>query len=196
MGRTLTFNRDEIVEKAMHLFWEHGYQGTSVKMLESTLELRPGSIYYSFGNKDRLYSEALGLYAKQLKNELDSAIFHEGTLTEGLKQFLFNVAIPNGNSHPSRACMIVKTLSELADGGGKIAKKADGLLQAMEDYFVEILDSAKSRDEIVLSKDSRDIARRLQVLIIGIRGFAQRDNVHNQLPSMINDAIDGLIATP
>lgn len=193
MGRILTFDRDEALKKAMHLFWEHGYQGSSLKMLESALKLRPGSLYYSFGNKDRLYIEALDLYAKELVSELNSAISHEGSLLKGLECFLSDLVILSRRSRPSRACLIVKTLLELAGRGGDVANKADALLQAMEDYFVVLLDAAKSRGEIMAKADSRVLARRLQVQIIGIRGFAQRENVQEQLPSLISDAIKGLL---
>lgn len=194
MGRIRTFDRDEALKKAMHLFWEHGYQGASLKMLESALKLRPGSLYYSFGNKDQLYIEALDLYAKELISELESAISRTGSLLDGLEHFLCELVILPRRSRPSRACLIVKTLSELADSGGEVANKADTLLQAMEDYFVVLLDAAKSRGEIITEADSRVLARRLQVQIIGIRGFAQRENVQDQLPSIISDAIKGLIA--
>ena len=194
MGRTLSFDRGEALKKAMHLFWEHGYQGASLKMLESTLKLRPGSLYHSFGNKDQLYIEALDLYAHELVSELDSAISREGSLLDGLECFLSDLVILSRRSRPSRACLIVKTLLELADSGGDVANKADTLLQTMEDYFVVLLDAAKSRGESIAQADSRVLARRLQVQIIGIRGFAQRENVQDQLPSLISDAIKGLVA--
>lgn len=193
MGRTLTFNRDEALQKAMHLFWEHGYQGASLKMLEYTLKIRPGSLYYSFGSKDQLYIEALDLYAHELIHELDLAISHHGNLIDGLKCFISDLVIVSRRSRPARACLIVKTLLELSSRGGIITHKADSLLQAMEDHFARLFEAAKSQGEIMAQADSRSLARQLQVRIIGIRGFAQRDNIQDQLPLIINDAIDGLM---
>jgi|AZIK01.1.fsa_nt_gi AcrR family transcriptional regulator len=194
MGRTLTFDRGEVLKKAMSIFWEHGYQGSSLKMLESALKLRPASLYHSFGNKDQLYIEALDLYAKQLVGELDSAISSKDGLLAGLEYFLSELVIPSQGSRPSRACLIVKTLLEMGDQGGVVAGKADALLQAMEDYFVLLLDAAKLRGEFIAETDSKILARQLQVQIIGIRGFAQRKNVEEQLPTLISDAIKGLTA--
>ena len=57
------FNRDEVVENSVKLFWKHGYNGASMQQVVETTGLKPGSIYLAFGNKDGLYKEALKYYS-------------------------------------------------------------------------------------------------------------------------------------
>ncbi|GAB3688478.1 TetR/AcrR family transcriptional regulator [Nocardiopsis oceani] len=46
----------------MELFWEHGYEGTSLSMLTSAMGITPTSLYAAFGSKDALFEEAVELY--------------------------------------------------------------------------------------------------------------------------------------
>jgi AcrR family transcriptional regulator len=51
MARNKQYNEQEVIEKAMSLFWRNGYQNTSVRMLEKEMGINQFSIYASFGNK-------------------------------------------------------------------------------------------------------------------------------------------------
>lgn len=46
----------------MEIFWEHGYEGTSLSMLTSAMSITPTSLYAAFGSKDALFEEAVELY--------------------------------------------------------------------------------------------------------------------------------------
>ena len=63
MSKNAKFDRTEVVEKATNLYWEKGYHGTSMRDLQTTVDLRPGSIYAAFGSKDNLFKEAINHYA-------------------------------------------------------------------------------------------------------------------------------------
>jgi AcrR family transcriptional regulator len=61
-GRPLSFDREAALRQAMLLFWRHGYEGTSLSQLTATMGVTPPSIYTAFGDKKRLFLEAVGLY--------------------------------------------------------------------------------------------------------------------------------------
>ena len=61
-GRPLSFDRDEALHKAMILFWQHGYEATSLNDITTTLGVKPSSIYSAFGDKKRLFLDAICLY--------------------------------------------------------------------------------------------------------------------------------------
>ena len=61
-GRRLSFDRDVALHQAMLLFWRHGYEGTSLNDLTAALGVTPPSIYTAFGDKKRLFLEAVDLY--------------------------------------------------------------------------------------------------------------------------------------
>ena len=62
-GRPLSFDRDAALRKAMLTFWRHGYETTSVAELTAAMGVSAPSLYAAFGDKRRLFLEAMRLYA-------------------------------------------------------------------------------------------------------------------------------------
>ena len=61
-GRPLSFDREAALLAAMRLFWEHGYEATSVAELTRQMGITPPSLYAAFGDKRRLFREAVHRY--------------------------------------------------------------------------------------------------------------------------------------
>jgi AcrR family transcriptional regulator len=62
-GRPLSFDRAIALEQAMLTFWRHGYETTSIADLTTAMGITPPSLYTAFGDKKRLFLEAVQLYA-------------------------------------------------------------------------------------------------------------------------------------
>src|SRR5215469_4001009 len=62
-GRPTGFDTDHALEKAMRLFWERGYEGTSMADLSQAMGVHPSSIYAAFGDKQALFALAAKRYA-------------------------------------------------------------------------------------------------------------------------------------
>ena len=62
LGRPLSFDRAAALIRAMRLFWAHGYEATSVADLTATMGITAPSLYAAYGNKKRLFLEAVALY--------------------------------------------------------------------------------------------------------------------------------------
>jgi TetR/AcrR family transcriptional regulator, copper-responsive repressor len=63
-GRPRSFDRDQALERAMHVFWRQGYEATSVNDLTKAMDINPPSLYAAFGDKEHLYLEALERYQR------------------------------------------------------------------------------------------------------------------------------------
>ncbi len=62
MARPPEFDRDDALIKALHLFWEQGYERTSVRDLTEAMGISAPSLYNAFGSKQDLYNEAVAAY--------------------------------------------------------------------------------------------------------------------------------------
>ena len=64
MGRPRTFDRDQAVDQALHLFWQHGYDATSLAQLKAGLGggISAPSFYAAFGSKEALFDECVQRY--------------------------------------------------------------------------------------------------------------------------------------
>ena len=75
MGRPREFDAEQALDKALDVFWRHGYEGTSISELTQAMGISPPSLYAAFGNKEKLFRSALDRYAevrKQVWSELMS----------------------------------------------------------------------------------------------------------------------------
>jgi AcrR family transcriptional regulator len=79
IGRPLSFDRDAALHQAMLLFWQHGYEATSLSALTTAMGVTPPSIYTAFGDKKQLFLEAVKRYcsgpvtAKSIIDEAENA---------------------------------------------------------------------------------------------------------------------------
>ena len=74
MPRIKTFDENEVLVKAMNLFWKQGYSATSVQDLVSHLGINRASLYDTFGDKEQLFKKSFALYRKSTMEGLLSLI--------------------------------------------------------------------------------------------------------------------------
>lgn len=175
MSRATLHNRQDSLERALQLFWCKGFHATSLKDLERALDMRPGSIYATFGSKGQLFEEALECYARLALVELERTLsIHESPLA-GLAAYLRRLGGLRDQELPSRACMLVKSLLELGEREQAARDKAEALLAGMETRFIERFATAQRAGELDSQLDPTRLGRRLQAEVMGLRSFAQRD---------------------
>ena len=81
-GRPLSFDREAALYQAMLLFWKYGYEATSLSQLTTAMGITPPSLYTAFGDKQRLFLEAIERYTRGPINTAgimrDAATAHGG----------------------------------------------------------------------------------------------------------------------
>ncbi|RUO41091.1 TetR family transcriptional regulator [Pseudidiomarina aestuarii] len=174
MPRPAKFIRTEAIASALQVFWQRGYHATSLKDLETALSMRPGSIYAAFGSKEGLFDEVLSHYAERSLTSLREKLLNRPSAMQGLREYLYSLANLGEREPAERACMLVKTLLELATTEPQLSARADAYLASMENLFCEVFMAAMQQNELEKGADPRFLAQQLQVAIFGLRIFSQR----------------------
>lgn len=108
-GRPRSFDRDRALRRAMEVFWERGYEGTSLGDLTDAMGINRPSLYAAFGCKEALFREAIALY-EAVEGRVASRTLEEAptarTAVEGMLRA--NVAVFADPKKPS-GCMIVNS---------------------------------------------------------------------------------------
>ena len=87
-GRPLSFDRQAALEKAMHVFWERGYEAASIADLTAVMGITPPSLYTAFGDKEHLFLEAIEAYGKGPGGFGARALAEEPTARQAVQRLL------------------------------------------------------------------------------------------------------------
>lgn len=189
MPRKPSFDRDDLINRARDVFWARGWAGTSLKDLENTLKLKPGSFYAAFGSKDALYELALEKYAQDGRMRLEALADEVGALG-ALKSH--PKRIMENDATAAKACMLAKTYLELHTHDHPLADRADSLLQGMEELFEDLFRRAQTEGDLAPEHDPKRLARRYQSDLLGMRVTAERSKT--DAAAIAEEIADGLSA--
>jgi len=106
-GRPLSFDRQAALEKAMHVFWERGYEAASVADLTAAMGVTPPSLYTAFGDKERLFLEAIEAYGKGPGGFGARALAEEPTARQAVQRLLEEGAAELTRDCQPHGCMMV-----------------------------------------------------------------------------------------
>jgi AcrR family transcriptional regulator len=109
-GRPISFDKDAALEAAMLLFWERGFEGTSMADLTRAMGLNPSSIYAAFGDKHALFSLAVQRYMDS-RGKYATKALEEPTLEKVIRALFDNtVAFLTTPGHPPTCMTLAGTM--------------------------------------------------------------------------------------
>jgi AcrR family transcriptional regulator len=105
-GRPREFDRDEALECAMRLFWSRGYEATSISDLTKAMQITPPSLYSAFGDKKRLFLEAVERYEQGPGCFAQKALTEEPTAELAMRRLLFGALKSFTDPRNPRGCLV------------------------------------------------------------------------------------------
>lgn len=108
MGRPRTFDRDAAITQAMHLFWEHGYDATSLSQLKAAIGkgITAPSFYAAFGSKQALFEEVMERYLNTHGRVTDSLFDTSLSPREAIEFTLRRSAKMQFDPNHPRGCLV------------------------------------------------------------------------------------------
>jgi AcrR family transcriptional regulator len=103
-GRPLSFDRDDVLEKAMLAFWHSGYETTSISDLTAAMGVTAPSLYAAFGDKQQLFLEAMRRYAGD-RAVLEQAMREAPTARDAVAGMLRSAALLFTGDTTPRGCL-------------------------------------------------------------------------------------------
>jgi len=105
-GRPRGFDRDQALATAIRLFWSRGYEATSVSDLTEAMDITPPSLYAAFGDKKRLFLEAVERYEKETGCFARRALTSEPTAELAIRRLLLDAAKSFTDPKNPKGCLI------------------------------------------------------------------------------------------
>ena len=182
MAGVKQFNQEEVLDRAMEVFWQKGYEGTSIQDLTKATGLGRGSLYGTFGDKEQLFLAVLDRYAEQFQAAIVEQLNHPEPYQaiEGM----FEVMIERmSNPKYPRGCLNTNTSVGISGKSEMIERKIAERLGGLESAIYQVLRKAQTEELLPREQDLRALAR----FFVGVsQGMAVLNKTFAD-PSVIQD---------
>ena len=159
MGRQKEFDRDEVLQKAMEVFWSRGYEAASIQLLTQHMGINRQSLYDTFGDKHALYLRALERYGEGEGRRIFELLEEPGSVKRSLRQLFGSVVKASLCEGQRRGCFMGNAMSELAGRCKETAARTCSSMAAAEGAFYRALLRGKKEGELKGVRDPRAVAR-------------------------------------
>jgi AcrR family transcriptional regulator len=189
-GRPRTFDPDDALRRALRLFWERGYEGTSLNDLANATGIASASIYACFGNKANLFRQVMALYGATSGEPPRRALREQPTARAAMQAMLEATADQISGADTPHFCMLV-----LAAPTGAVENHAvrEFLAARRRDVLAAIKDrlarGVAERDLIVSSSHLDAIARYYTTVVQGLSVQARDGASRDELDAVITCAM-------
>lgn len=187
MARKKEFDINDVLEKAITLFWEQGYEKTSLQNLVTHMGIHKRSMYDTFGDKHSLYLKALercvDTTEENLREKAKNPISVKGTIRSLLESTLEYEEIDR------KGCLVVNSATELALRDDNAAEQVKRNFDSTQEILFELIKLGQSTGELSNRHDPRMLAIAILNLWLGIRVQTRVVTNLDELYSMIDGAI-------
>jgi len=184
MARSKEFDVNQVLRKAMELFWQQGYEKTSMQELVDYMGIHRRSIYDTFGDKRTLFLSALSHYEELITNETKKRVDSNLLVKQGIRE-VFNMIIYPDLNLP-RGCLAVNAAVELSLIDEEIATKIVGMFTKTEALFYELLKHGQETGEISKSHDPEVLSLFLHNSLVGLRVLVKIEADKKKLESIVD----------
>ncbi len=169
MPRTPEYDRSDVVDQAMAVFWERGYGKTSIGDLVAATGLKPGSLYAAFGSKKGIYIAVLEEYHHCFVVKIRALARSSSPKMPEIRKLLQTIADDAVSGRDRRGCLSVNALLEMSGHDPDIAARLDTHNASIRLAFAELIAAAQERGEISGDRDPMALAAFLVSNIWGMR---------------------------
>jgi TetR/AcrR family transcriptional regulator, transcriptional repressor for nem operon len=192
MPRPKNFNEDEVLGKAMRLFWHKGFEATSIQDLVTHLGINKQSIYDTFGDKKKLYLLALNKYHFGSEMYFNTLYSENGTVREAFRAFF--QAVVEGSFHDAdkKGCFLQNAAVELAPQDEEIKKICLAGMSSFEKRFGDLIRKGQQSGELSKTLEADSLATFFFAIFNGLRVIGKITQDKTQLENIVKNALSVL----
>jgi TetR/AcrR family transcriptional regulator, copper-responsive repressor len=167
-GRPRAFDRDAALNTAMRLFWDRGYDGTSMADLTAALHIAPPSLYAAFGDKRRLFLHSLERYAADHGCFLPHALQQGTTAREAIAAMLHAATLSYTQDDCPKGCMVIAASTGDASALAEVAADLATRRAASHTLILARLDKGVADGDLPPDTATADLADYFAAVIYGL----------------------------
>lgn len=172
-GRPMSFDRQQLLEKVMHMFWERGFEGLSFNEIASETGLTRASLYNCFGSKEALFEEAMALYTSTSPDTRLEKLEEGQSVAQAFFDFFAEASHQLAQDEKSRGCMTINCLNELVAGKTGMANRLLEQFTAKKQRLHALFQQAIRQGELPSSADAQMLASLMLTFLAGLSTFSK-----------------------
>ena len=188
MGRPRSFDLDRALDRALHVFWQKGYEGTSLTDLTKAVGVNRPSLYAAFGDKKALFRKALDRYLNGPAAYTQEAL-KEPTARAVVERLLQGASDLNAAPRNPGGCLMVQGALACGDAGDSIRQELAASRASGEAALRRRFERAKSEGDLPANVSPADLARYIATIIYGIAVQAAGGASRSELQRVVEMAM-------
>ena len=195
MGRLKAFDVNDVLDRAVDCFWQHGYEATSVRDLADRMGIGGASLYNAYGDKRALFVTALARYADRSMRERIARLEKSGRPKEAIRAFLAEIIDRSLEDPDRKGCLLVNSALDVAPHDAEIGRVIAGCFGELRAFFRRNLEAARAAHQVPRQTDLDELAGHLLGVVLGVRVLARTGANRAQLDAVARPALR-LLAMP
>lgn len=191
----MSFDREAGLHKAMLLFWRHGYEATTLNDLTSELGVKPSSIYTVFGDKKRLFLEAVSRYLSGPITS-DSIINEAPTGREAAMGLLMASAHGFTGEDTPAGCLLASSAISCSESAGDIKEELATIRIGIEERLRQKVLSSIASGSMPANANADALAGLTMAVIQGMSTLARDGASREKLLSVVDAAMQAWPENP
>jgi len=192
-GRPRGFEEHEALDRAIRVFWEHGYEGASMSELTEAMGINKPSLYAAFGSKEGLFRRALARY-RDTYVAYAAATLEQPTAYDVTETYLrAAVNALTGSGHPP-GCLSIQGGLSCAQANSGISEFLAEYRAVFEDALAQRLARAAKEGDLAPATDTAALARFVATLGQGLAVHAAAGVSREDLQAAVDIALRAVAA--
>ncbi|SEK30848.1 TetR/AcrR family transcriptional regulator [Paenibacillus sp. OK003] len=168
MVRQREFDTDQALEAAMQIFWDKGFEATSLSDLTTAMGIQRPSLYAAFGDKKELFETALRRYTTLHAAQVRSRLQHTSSVKEAFRALFEHIGAEGDVTDTRHGCFCINTMVELAPHDPKFAVLTREHQMYLAAIFKETIERGQETGELSNDLDASALSKSLVVSMIGL----------------------------
>ncbi|AZN41262.1 TetR/AcrR family transcriptional regulator [Paenibacillus albus] len=183
MARAKEFDEDTVLLKAMELFWEQGYEKTSMSDLVEHMGVHKRSLYDTFGDKHALYMKALQRYDQMIAHRY---VINQGQSPTVAIRAMFDRTVKQKEDHSPKGCLFVNTAVELSMHDDECRKMVNQRLNNSEQFIRQLIEAGQQSGEIDEKLNAEWLASYFLNALTGLRVMVKTTEDREKLNHIVD----------
>lgn len=174
MVRRKEYDRHDVLDKAVRLFWQKGYKASSMTDIVHATGLNTASMYKEFGDKDGLFEESLEYYREYVVSHRTQILIDQPDI-KGVEAFLESV-VNGAASGGYNGCLMMNHLAQKHSISRRAAKLIGEFCVGTESLLEAAIRNAQANGEIPSGKDPAVLASFVMCCVHGLVLYGRHPN--------------------